>query len=75
MFKELEQEGGDGRSDADKEVDDNEEHISCRGDLEPKGCWVHDGGDGPPARLQSEAQSGFCSQVAEAALSDGLPLK
>lgn len=53
MLKELEEEGGDSRSDADEEVDDNEEHVSCGGDLEPERRWVHDGSDGPPGRSHS----------------------
>lgn len=53
MFKELEEEGGDGCSDANEEVDDDEEHISCGGDLKPERRWVHDGSDGPPGRSHS----------------------
>lgn len=53
VFKELEKEGGDSCSDADEEVDDDEEHIRCRGHLKPEGRWVHDGRDGPPERLHS----------------------
>lgn len=48
MFKELQQKSGDCGGDADEEVDDDEEHVGRAGDLEPKGCWVHDGSDGPP---------------------------
>ena len=50
MFKELEQERGNSRSDAYEKVDDYEEHVGCTGYLEPEGCWVHDGSDGPPGR-------------------------
>lgn len=50
MFKELEEKGGNSRSDANKEVDNYEEHVSCTGNLEPEGCWIHDGGNRPPER-------------------------
>lgn len=47
VLKELQEEGGHSGGDADEEVDDNQEHIRCAGNLEPEGCWVHDGSDGP----------------------------
>lgn len=50
VFKELEEEGGNSCSDAYEEVNDYEKNISCAGNLKPKGCWVHDGSDGPPGR-------------------------
>lgn len=52
MFKELEKEGGNSCGDANEEVDDYEEYISCTGNLKPERCWVHDGSDGPPERLE-----------------------
>lgn len=48
MFKKLEEEGGNSCCDAYEEVDDYQEHVSCARNLEPEGCWVHDGSDGPP---------------------------
>lgn len=53
VLKELEEEGGNSGSDADEQVDDDEEDVGCTGHLEPEGCWVHDGSDGPPGRKSS----------------------
>lgn len=55
MFKELEQERGNSCSDAYEKVDDYEEHVGRTGHLEPEGCWVHDGSDGPPGRKSTES--------------------
>lgn len=50
MLKELKKKGGNSSSDANEEVDYNKEHIGCTGNLEPEGCWVHYGSDGPPRK-------------------------
>lgn len=47
MFKELQQEGCHGSSDADEKVDDDEEDVGRAGYLEPERGRVHDGSDGP----------------------------
>lgn len=43
VLKELQQEGRHGGSDADEEVDDDEEDVRRAGHLEPEGGWVHYG--------------------------------
>lgn len=50
MLKELQEERGHGCSDAYEEVNDDEEDVGCTGNFKPEGCWIHDGGDGPPAK-------------------------
>lgn len=57
VFKQLEKEGGNSGSDANEEVDDDEEDVSCAGNLEPEGGWVHDGSDGPPGRHQKQVKA------------------
>ncbi|PWA16013.1 hypothetical protein CCH79_00019352, partial [Gambusia affinis] len=47
----LQEEGGHGRSDAYEEVDDDEKDVGCTGDVKPERCWIHDGSDGPPAKI------------------------
>lgn len=48
VLKELQEEGGHSGRDADEEVDHDEEHVRCAGDLKPEGCRIHNGSDGPP---------------------------
>lgn len=58
VLKELQKEGGNSGSDADEEVDHYEEHIRCTGNLEPEGCWIHDGSDGPSERKEKPLTKG-----------------
>lgn len=58
MLKELQKEGGNGGSDADKEVDYYEEHIRRTGDLKPEGCWIHNGSDGPSESKERSSTKG-----------------
>lgn len=58
MLKELQKEGGNSGSDADKEVDYDEEHIRCTGNLKPEGCWIHNGSDGPSERKEKSCPQG-----------------
>lgn len=60
MFKELKQKGSDSGCNPYKEIDDDEEHIGCARNLEPKGCWVHDGGDGPPGEKVLKESERMC---------------
>ena len=53
VCKELQYESGHTAIDADEEVHTGEDHIGGAGDLEHKGCWVHERGDGPPGETQT----------------------
>lgn len=55
MLKELQQERGDSGSDANEEVDDDEEDVGRAGHLKPEGGRVHDGGDGPAGEASNRS--------------------
>lgn len=48
--KQLQDKCGNAAVDADEEVDRGQNDISCAGNAEHKGCWVHQRGDGPPKK-------------------------
>lgn len=55
MLKELQQKRGDSGSDANEEVDDDEEDVGRAGHLKPEGGRVHDGGDGPAGEASNRS--------------------
>lgn len=53
VCKELQNKSGHTAIDADEEVHTGEDHIGSAGDLEHKGCWVHERSDRPPGETQT----------------------
>lgn len=48
IYKQLQDKGGYAAIDSNEQVDGSQNHISCTGNSEDKGCWVHKWSDGPP---------------------------
>lgn len=53
VCKQLQYESGHTAIDADEEVHTGENHIGGAGDLEHKGCWIHERSDRPPGETQT----------------------
>lgn len=54
MLKELQEKSGHRGCDANEEINDYEENISCAGHLKPERGWIHDGGYRPARKRERE---------------------